>query len=400
MVQKPRIYQILRRAGLIETKEDALRLVRMGKIVVNGKSVKTLDFQANPKKDDIFIGGKKIVFCIEKRYFILNKPVGYLTSKKESEGKRSVMDFVVVDRKVKNTLFPVGRLDYSTSGLIIITNDGELAHQILQPRKHIEKEYRVVVEGYFSDSDVRRIEEGVSILVNGEQYTTLPAKIKIVKKEKQKTECMIIITEGKKRQVRLMMQAMGHLVIALHRTRIGGLTLEGVAEGKCREYSKEGMYAALFPQQLKEEMGSALTMDKYRFLEHTADAMFEAFGKTLEELFAHAALAVEEIQVKLSTVGQKEKRILTVEGEKIDMLLFDFLQELIYLKDAEQLLFSRFSVSILNKNEKYRLTATCFGEKINPAKHELDRDAKAITLHHFEVEKEKDGWKARVIVDI
>ena len=186
----------------------------------------------------------------------------------------------------------------------------------------------------------------MSILVDGKRYMTLPAQVKVVKREKQKTECVVIITEGKKRQVRLMMQAVGHPVIALHRIRIGGLTLKGVPDGEYKEYSKEEMYAALFPQQLKEEIGSVLTMEKYRFLEHTADAMFEAFGKTLEELFSNAALAVEEIQVKLSTVGQEEKKVVTAEEEKIDMLLFDFLQELIYLKDAEQLLFSRFSVSI------------------------------------------------------
>jgi SHS2 domain-containing protein len=140
-------------------------------------------------------------------------------------------------------------------------------------------------------------------------------------------------------------------------------------------------------------------MDKYKFLDHTADALFEAYGKDLNELFTSAALAVEEIQVTTKDVEAKEERTIELENEKIDILLFDFLQELIYYKDADQLLFSKFDVKI-TKNSIYKLRATCSGEKINTKKHTFHVDAKAITLHQFEVKKEKDHWKARVIVDI
>ncbi|HLC20280.1 MAG TPA: archease [Candidatus Nanoarchaeia archaeon] len=139
-------------------------------------------------------------------------------------------------------------------------------------------------------------------------------------------------------------------------------------------------------------------MKKYVFFDHTADVLFEAYGKSLDKLFTNAALALEETQVKLTTVTAKTKRTISLTNPKIDMLLFDFLQELIYLKDAEELLFSKFKVNVSTKTNS--LVADCWGEKINPKKQKLIVDAKAITLHQFEVKNEKNTWKARVIVDI
>jgi len=140
-------------------------------------------------------------------------------------------------------------------------------------------------------------------------------------------------------------------------------------------------------------------MRKFRFLEHTADSRFEAYGKDLGELFANAALALQEIQVETATVSARERRTVTLENDSAEMLLFDFLQELIVIKDAELLLFSAFDVAI-TRNGSYRLNAACSGETIDPKKHALGVDAKAITLHQFEVKQEKGQWVARVIVDI
>lgn len=140
-----------------------------------------------------------------------------------------------------------------------------------------------------------------------------------------------------------------------------------------------------------------IAMKRYEFLDHTADVLFHAYGKTLGELCVNAALALQEIQVKLSTVGATKKKVITIEAETAERLLFDFLQELVFVKDVDMLLFSKFKVKIVGK---YKLTAQCFGEKINLKKHELNVDAKAITMHQFEVKKTKEGWKARVIVDI
>lgn len=135
---------------------------------------------------------------------------------------------------------------------------------------------------------------------------------------------------------------------------------------------------------------------KYKFFEHTADALFEAYGKTLNEVFENAALAVEEIQVNTRTVLPKKKKTIKLENKSNEMLLFDFLQELIYLKDAEQMLFKEFHVKIKDG----KLIAECVGDKINPEKQELKVDAKAITMHTFELKQKKDKWTARVLVDI
>ena len=141
---------------------------------------------------------------------------------------------------------------------------------------------------------------------------------------------------------------------------------------------------------------------KYKFLDHTADVMFEAYGKNLENLFVNAALATESIMVNMNTLGEKEDYTISLDNEDVKELLYDFLSELIFVKDTEGLLFKKFNVIILHKNKKYELIAHCIGEIINREKHELIDDAKAITKHMFEIKRrEKDDiWKANVIVDI
>lgn len=140
----------------------------------------------------------------------------------------------------------------------------------------------------------------------------------------------------------------------------------------------------------------------YKFLEDIAiaDVAFEATGKTLEELFESAGLAVTNTQVKdLKSVKQKVSKEIKVDSDSIEMLLFNFLQELIFLKDAELLLFSKFNISI-KKGKKYKLEAKAYGEKLDMKKHELLVDVKAVSLHNFKVEETKYGWKADVILDV
>ena len=140
---------------------------------------------------------------------------------------------------------------------------------------------------------------------------------------------------------------------------------------------------------------------KYKFFPHTADVIFEAYGKTLEVLFENSALALEEIMVKTSTVKDEESYDMVLEEETIENLLYEFLSELIFVKDTENLLFKKFDVTILHKNKKYELLAKCNGEKIDRENQELLDDAKAITMHEFEVKQEKNGkWFAKVLVDI
>jgi len=139
---------------------------------------------------------------------------------------------------------------------------------------------------------------------------------------------------------------------------------------------------------------------KYKFLEHTADVMFEAYGKNLNALFANAALAVFEVQCDLKKVGNKIKKKIKLKNENAENLLFDFLEELIYLKDAKYILFGKFRVEIKKIRDNYILDAVAYGEKINPEKHELKTDVKAVTLHEFFLKKTNKGWKCRVLLDI
>lgn len=136
-----------------------------------------------------------------------------------------------------------------------------------------------------------------------------------------------------------------------------------------------------------------------KYLEHTADILFQAEAPTLGELFEQCALAVEESQVKLKNVGCREKKEIAGENKKIDLLLFDFLDDLLFYKDAEQLIFSQFDVAIEEKEGKYKLKCLAYGEKLSE-KHEQKVDVKAITMHKFEVEKTEKGWKAQVLIDV
>ncbi len=138
---------------------------------------------------------------------------------------------------------------------------------------------------------------------------------------------------------------------------------------------------------------------KYKFFEDlaTADIAFEAYGSDLNELFEACALAIFDIMVDLKSVKPKVRKIIKLENNSLDDLLFNFLEELVYLKDVEVMLFSKFKVKIENEKE---LIAECYGEKINQGKHKLKIDIKAITLHKFEIKKEKNKWIARVLVDI
>ena len=138
----------------------------------------------------------------------------------------------------------------------------------------------------------------------------------------------------------------------------------------------------------------------HQFLDHTADVFFVAKAPTLPELFRECAIAVEETMVEVSQVRPKVKTKILGESEKIELLLFDFLDELLFFKDYKQLLFSKFEIDITQKNGKYSLHCIAHGEKLDIVRHKPKVDVKAITMHEFKVEQVKDGWKAKVLVDI
>lgn len=140
---------------------------------------------------------------------------------------------------------------------------------------------------------------------------------------------------------------------------------------------------------------------KYKFLEDVAiaDIAYEAYGKDLNELFENSAIAIFELSANLKTVDAKKKLGVKFENEKIENLLYDFLSEILFLKDAKYMVFKKVKVSI-NENKKYQLKAVLEGDTINPQKQQLENDIKAVTMHMFKVKKEKNQWKATVVVDI
>ena len=264
MVHKPTIYQILRKAGIISLRSEAEVLVRAGNITLNEKKITRLDYQFNPKKETLLVHGKKIPSTtlpkISQKIFMLHKPVGYLTTKKTVQGRKKVMDLLHENKPLMNSLFPVGQLDYMTSGLLLITNEGKLARKILSPvshlekypASHLEKEYLVEISGALSEQDIQRIQQGMTILLESGPYITLPAEIQIKENSSTKNNFLktsykknlftITLHEGKKRQIRRMMETLGHKVIALHRFRIGKLFLGNLPEGKYREVKKEEIF--------------------------------------------------------------------------------------------------------------------------------------------------------------
>ncbi len=141
-------------------------------------------------------------------------------------------------------------------------------------------------------------------------------------------------------------------------------------------------------------------MQPYQFFPHTADLIFEAYGQTIEELFTNAGLATEEVMVDLKTVSPKKKKTIKLKAESIEELMYHFLDELIFIKDKDQLLFCQFNLTIHYDAGKYTLEGTATGEKINPEKHALGQDVKAVTKHLFEVKQEGVIWKAKVLLDI
>ena len=206
------------------------KYIEEGKIFVNGQKATTgMDVD---EKDIIEVNGKKIEnFSEEKVYFMLNKPLEVLSASSDDRGRKTVVDLIRTDKSI----FPIGRLDYMTTGLILLTNDGELFNRLVHPKSEIYKKYYVKIFGKMKKEEIEEIKKGV-LLDDGK---TLPAKVSGVKYDKNKTSMYISIREGRNRQIRRMIEKFGYKVILLRREKIGVLSLGDLAEGKYRELTNE-----------------------------------------------------------------------------------------------------------------------------------------------------------------
>lgn len=226
-MEEIRLQKYLANCG-VASRRKAEELIQEGKIKVNGKIVTELGTKINPKKDEVAYQGKKVKEVEDFVYILLNKPIDYVTTAKDQFNRQSVLDLV----KVKQRIVPVGRLDMYTSGALILTNDGEFVYKVTHPKHEIEKTYTVTIKGIVKQEDVEQLRKGVEI----DDYITKPAKVKILKTDKEKNQSRLEITihEGKNRQVRKMCEAIGHKVLALHRSKIAGIGVKDIELGKWR----------------------------------------------------------------------------------------------------------------------------------------------------------------------
>jgi len=217
----------------VASRRKCEELIAQGKIFVNGKIVTELGTKINPETDKVTYNGKIVENSSEEFvYILLNKPIGVVTTAKDQFGRESVLDLV----KIKERIVPVGRLDMYTSGALILSNDGDFVYKLTHPKHEITKTYNVTVVGIITEEEVEALRNGVKI----DDYKTRPAKVKILKidNEKNISRLEIIIHEGKNRQVRKMCEAVGKKVLALHRSKIGDLSVKDLKLGTWRYLKK------------------------------------------------------------------------------------------------------------------------------------------------------------------
>ncbi len=207
-------------------RRKADQLIAAGQVCVNGTPA-IAGQQVTPGIDRVTVDGRPVEPVSESTYLMMNKPVGVLTSVGDDRGRQTVADRLPPGRA---RVFPVGRLDLDSRGLILLTDDGELAGRLMHPRYHVEKEYRVVVRGRPGDDAFRRLSEGM--VVRGERFE--PAQVKVLDGAGADARLSMILREGRKREVRRLWQALGHPVLDLQRVRIDGLELGDLAEGGVR----------------------------------------------------------------------------------------------------------------------------------------------------------------------
>lgn len=224
-----RLQKFLAEAG-VASRRKAEELIAAGRVKVNGIVIKEQGVKIDPRKDKVEFDGKALSQKMEKKvYLMLHKPEGYVTTSKEQFGRPAVLDLI---HGVPERIFPVGRLDYDTSGLLLLTNDGDLTYRLTHPKHDVDKTYIAKLFGVPDDGDLQKFRRGVAI----DGRKTSPAKIQIISREKDLRFCTVEIQihEGRNRQVRKMCEAIHHPVAQLKRVATGELKLGDLPKGKYR----------------------------------------------------------------------------------------------------------------------------------------------------------------------
>lgn len=210
----------------IASRRKSEELIINGKVKVNDKIIKELGYKVNDN-DTVIVNGKEI-YRKEKEYYLLYKPEKYISSVKDEKDRQTVIDLI----KTKEKIFPVGRLDYDTSGLLLLTNDGELTNILTHPRGNVEKVYIAKITGIITSNDIKKLENG--IVIDGVKTKKAIAKIQKIDKKNNKSYVEIAITEGRNHQVKNMFASLGFNVLKLKRIKYAFLTLDGLRKGEYR----------------------------------------------------------------------------------------------------------------------------------------------------------------------
>ncbi len=210
----------------VDSRRNCDEIIAQGRVKVNGKTVTRLGVDVDPENDSVSMDGRRLRQKRRDVYVMLHKPKGVVCTAKDDKGRKTVLDLV----DVKARLFPVGRLDYDTEGLLLLTTDGQLAQTLTHPSHHIPKTYVARIFGELSEEEEKSLEKGV--LLDG--ALTQPASVKVVEKDDRTSRIEITIFEGRNRQVRRMLESVGKDVEFLKRVSVGELRLGGLSRGKYR----------------------------------------------------------------------------------------------------------------------------------------------------------------------
>jgi 23S rRNA pseudouridine2605 synthase len=245
-----RLQKLLSAAG-VASRRAAEELIRQGRVSVNGTIVSDLGSMADPTRDDVGVDGRRVRGVQRFRYLLLNKPRGYVTTRSDPQRRRTVMDLL---KDLREYVYPVGRLDYDSEGLVLLTNDGDLAARLTHPSHEVDRVYKVTVAGVPDARALEHLARGVAL----DGRRTAPADVRLVHGDRDRTArsavILMTIREGRNRQVRRMCEAIGHPVQRLARIGFGPLTDKGLPRGRVRELSSNEVRALKRAAGIEEAM--------------------------------------------------------------------------------------------------------------------------------------------------
>jgi 23S rRNA pseudouridine2605 synthase len=225
ITMEERLQKYMARCG-VASRRKCEEIILLGKVKVNNKVVNELGYKIDADNDKVTVDNKLIKPEEKKVYIALNKPEGYVSTVKDEKGRKTIIDLIKIEERV----YPIGRLDYDTSGLILLTNDGDIYNKIIHPREEKNKIYIAIIKGIPSKEEIERFENGINI----DGYITAKASFKVLKSNSDCSEVKIMIHEGKNRQIRKMCEAIKHPVLKLKRVQIGDIKLGDLPKGEWR----------------------------------------------------------------------------------------------------------------------------------------------------------------------